>query len=71
MRRFGDHLEAQDFKVKAMSTPEEYRGKIPVDEDRKRYVIWAYISRRPVVHTIDIPDMSVPAMQRLGMNLVD
>ena len=70
MRWFGEHLEKQGFQVKLMSTPQKYDGQQPVDPDRKRYIIWANVTRRPVVHTIDVPDMSIPAMQRLGMKLV-
>ena len=70
MRIFGDGLEKQGFTVKVMSTPEVYDGQRPVDPDRRRYILWAYVTRRPVTYTIDVPDMSIPAMQRLGLKLV-
>lgn len=69
MLKFGDNLESQGFTVKMMSRPEPYKGRVPTEEGRKRYRIWAFVKRRPIEMTMDIPDIAVPEMLDLGLKL--
>jgi|TARA_Y100000034_G_scaffold13043_1_gene13704 hypothetical protein len=69
MHLFGDTLEKQGFTVKAMTRAEEDNRTHQVDNDRRRYIIWAWVTRQPVDIVMDIPDIAVPKMLELGMKL--
>lgn len=69
--RFGKHLEAQGFTVLEMLQPQITSGRLPTDEDRKRYDLFAYVTRGlREVHT-DVPDSVVPELQAKGLKLND
>ena len=72
MARFGESLEQQGFEVLHMGDPEPVSRQAPwIDEDRKKYRIKAWVRRRPVTSTFDVPDAAVPDMQAVGMKLID
>ena len=68
MVRVGNHLELQGFTVLYMTKPTRVTNE-PVDEDRKKYVMYAWCRRRPIGINMDIPDNQVAAMLDLGMKL--
>ena len=70
--KFGNILEAQGFEVLGMEGPTEDRSVLAfgtTDPDRRRYIIWAKIRRRPVEFTIDVPDEDVLLYQQCGFTL--
>jgi hypothetical protein len=70
--RFGDALELQGFEVLGMGPPIHDTGFVAegsTDPDRKKYIIWAKIRRRPVVVKVDVPDEDVPIYQASGYKL--
>ena len=69
MHLFGDELEKNGFQVLAMTRAEKDKSPRPVDPDRKRFRLWAWVKRDPVTMTLDIPDQAVPSMLELGMRL--
>lgn len=69
MGRFGKALEAQGFIVREMLRPQVSVRQIPTEQGRRRYDIFAFVSRRPVVSTLDIPDKLVTGMQARGLRL--
>jgi hypothetical protein len=70
MTKAGNAWEAQGFKVLAMRKPQRYTGTVPFTEpDMKRFIIWSYLTRRPIVHRIEAPDEAVPALLGQGMVL--
>ena len=72
MRRFGECLEAQGFTIKSMIAPKRSeRLKMMTPPDRKRYDLWAFVTRQPHEIHIDIPDKAVPEMEKVGMTLID
>lgn len=76
LRRFGKHLEAQGFTVMAMQTPDGCaKGACPrwrpTDEGRDLYHLWAWCKRRPVDHTLYVPDRYVPRLAATGLALID
>ena len=68
-RKFGDHLEGVGFTVVAMTEPEIDTGSLPVDPDRRRYIIWAWVRRRPIIAHMEVEDEAVPTLLKLGMSL--
>ena len=66
--RFGKHLERQGFTVLKMTPPSRITNE-PVDDDRKKYAIYAWVRRRPSTFTLEVPDEKVLAMMSLGMKL--
>ena len=70
MRKFGAHLEAQGFRVLMMVRPERVNSQILMNTpDRKRFVIWAQVSRRPQELHFEIPDHLVEAAKKAGLRL--
>ena len=75
-RKFGYHLEKQGFTVLQMSQPVRVTRPIEgdagiMDPTRKKYGILAYVTRRPVEHTVDVPDALVPELEKVGMRLTE
>ena len=71
-RRFGEHLERQGFIILQMLKPVvagKMEHQILTDPDRRRYHIFALVTRKPVTTHFDIPDVAVPAMQKIGLTL--
>lgn len=67
-RKFGHNLEGRGFTILAMSEPRrDNRPHVQCPPDRTQYAILALIRRRPVTHTIDVPDSLVPEMLALGL----
>ena len=70
MQRFGETLEeVYGYKVIRMLKPR--RDKAPqkpfgTDDDRIRYVLWAYCTSPPATVTLDVADDQVPLLQKLG-----
>lgn len=71
MARFGDVLEKRGYTVLRMLRPSLDKQQIGVDPDRRRYVIWAWVKRRPVLLRFNIPDDAVPEMLKAGFALID
>lgn len=69
MQRAGDSLEREGFRVIYMQKPHLDRCPYLEDEDRKRYVIMAWVRRRPVEITMDIPEVMIPSALASGMQL--
>ena len=75
MVRFGNSLEAQGYRVLKMTNPKVDDGVSawaflgPSNLDRKQYVMWALVTRRPVEWTIDVPDEQVHEMEKFGFRL--
>lgn len=67
--RFGQVLEAQGFTVKEMLKPQVSGRRIPIEEGRRRYDIFAFVSREPVEQTFELPDKMVPEMLAMGLKL--
>ena len=70
MVKVGNHLELQGFTVLYMTQPTRVTNE-PVDEDRKKYVIYAWCRRRPQTIKMDVSDNQVAAMMDLGMSLTE
>lgn len=71
-RKYGDILEGQGFEVLEMEQPHMDEGLVAqgtVDPNRRPYVIWARVRRRPVLTTIDAGDREVPAFEKAGFRL--
>ena len=70
--KFGKSLEREGWEVLYVGQPfQNVFNLIPTDPDRPRYEIKAWCRRRPVEFTWDIPDKAVPAMQKLGLKLME
>lgn len=71
-RQFGAALEIEGFDVLYMGEPYQNTLSVhPVDADRRRFEINAWVRRRPIEMKFWIPDNAVPAMQGLGLTLRD
>lgn len=73
-RKFGAILERgkYGFRVLEMIGPHEDKGavkKATTDSDRRAYVIWAKVTRRPVTFHVEVPDEDVPMYQAAGFKL--
>ena len=82
---FGAHLEERgkkekdDTKVVAMKGPTRVHQSESssvwaqglIDPTRKKYRVWAFVTRRPTAIHIDLPDALVPAAQEMGMKLTE
>lgn len=69
-RKYGAALEAEGFDVLYMGNPfQNHLSVHPVDADRRRYEIQAWVRRRPKEVHILVPDNAVPQIQRLGLTL--
>lgn len=69
---YGKRLEAEGFTVLALDGPKVYKGELAeaiVDPDRRRYVIWAKVRRRPTLVHVDVPDAIVPGLVEDGLTL--
>lgn len=69
MGRFGDSLEKQEFQVLHMGKPAEDRGVVArgmTPPDRRAYVVWAKVRRRPITITVDVPDEDIPLYEAAG-----
>lgn len=70
--KFGKTLEFEGWQVLGISNPRRDRSAVAygtTDPDRKRYVLWAKVRRRPVTFTVDVPDEDVPLYQQAGFKL--
>ena len=71
--KFGKSLELQGFEVLEMGEPERditVFGVGITEPNRRKYIIWARIRRRPATQVIDVPDEDVPLYQDAGYTLV-
>jgi hypothetical protein len=67
--RFGNALELQGYEVLAMGMPERDETVLArgtTDPDRRRYVIWAKVRRRPVEVKVDVPDEDIALYEKAG-----
>ena len=69
--KFGKHLEGNGYTVLDMTTPVAVEDKVPIDPDRKKYVIFARVKRRPQETSLWVPDNAVNEMRSLGMRLTE
>ncbi len=67
--KFGEYLEEQGFSVKKMSRPLVSRRLFPTEQGRRRYDLFAFVSRRPVELNVRVPEILVPEMQARGLRL--
>ena len=67
--KLGKHLEAQGFTVLEMLPPQITQGRLLTDRDRKRYDLFAFVTRRPREVHIDVLDIVVPELQAKGLKL--
>ena len=70
VQRAGEAYEKRGFQVLQMEKPRPDKMPIGVEPDRKSYVIWIYVRRKPQQVTINVPDASVPTLLRQGMKLI-
>lgn len=73
-RKFGKALEFQGWTVLGFDGPTLDRSVIAqglCDPDRRRYVLYAKVTRRPETITVDVPDEDVVFYQRAGFRLVE
>ena len=71
--KFGKVLEAKGFTVLRMDGPylDTTIATVGVtDPDRRKYVIWAKVTRRPQTCTVDVPDEDVVLYAANGFKLV-
>jgi hypothetical protein len=69
---FGTALELQGFEVLRMDPPIRDTGFVAegtTDPDRKKYLVWAKVRRRPVEVKVDVPDEDVPIYLASGYKL--
>jgi hypothetical protein len=71
MGRFGDALESQGFTVMVMTKPERARLLDLTEHGRTRYLLFAWVKRRPVEHHLWVPDSAVPILEKQGMKLTE
>lgn len=72
-RKFGKVLEEQGFEVLGMEMPHVGHDVVSVgitEPNRRRYIIWAKVRRRPIEVKVDVPDRQVAGFQRSGFSLV-
>ena len=70
--KFGKALELEGWRVLDMEQPTLDRSVLAhgtTDPDRRRYQIWAKVTRRPVEVRIDVPDEDVPIYLNAGFKL--
>ena len=70
-RTAGRLLEDRGFTVKYMENPKRVPNPLDLEPDRKRYVIYAWVTREPVVHHFDVEDELVPGLLKLGYKLTE
>lgn len=82
---FGTHLEERgkkerdDTKVVAMKGPTRVHQSEStsvwaqglIDPTRKKYRVWAFVTRRPNAIHMEVPDALVPDAQEMGMILTE
>lgn len=69
MRVAGEFWEKNGFTVLHVKRPKLYEGNLPIDADRRGYIVWGWLKRRPVEHTIDVPEAYIPKFEGMGMKL--
>ena len=72
-RKLGKLLEWQGWTVLGFDGPIWDRSIISyglTDPDRRRYVLYAKVTRRPQTITVDVPDEDVAIYQKAGFKLV-
>ena len=73
-KKFGNSLEFQGWTVLGFDGPKEDRSVIAqglTDPDRRRYVLYAKVTRRPRTITVDVPDQDVHIYQKAGFKLTE
>ena len=72
IRKFGDFLEEKKgYRVHKVVGPVLDDGLFPIPADRRKYVLFAFVSKRPIIPIFDIPDQYVPEMQKAGLRLLE
>jgi hypothetical protein len=75
-KRMGEHLESKaggSYRVLGFDGPMEDKSILTeamTPPDRRAYVLWAKVRRRPVTLKVDVPDHMVPEFQAKGYKLV-
>lgn len=73
-RKFGKSLESEGWRVLGMEGPTLDRSVLAyglTDPDRRRYIIYAKVTRRPETITVDVPDEDVPLYEKAGFKLTE
>lgn len=72
-RKAGAALEFQGFTVLGFEGPEVNRGVVAqgtTPPDRRPYVLYAKVTRRPQTIRVDVPDEDIAIYQKAGFKLV-
>ena len=70
-KKFGVSLEDRGLKVTRMGEPTLDPRPLETPPDRRRYRILAWCSRRPREIHVEIPDVAVPDMEKMGLRLTE
>ena len=71
--KFGTFLEIEGFTVLGIEGPTIDRGfvnRAVNDPDRRSYVLWGKVTRKPVRWKFEVPDEDVALYQKAGFRLV-
>lgn len=68
---YGKQLEKQGWSIVEMRGPFEYTGGMKCDPDRKQYIIYAHVKRRPRLVVETIHDSNVAWAQAQGYKVKD
>lgn len=71
-KRFGEYLETEGFRIVEFDGPCQDKTVVAAgitEPDRRRYVLWAKVTRRPREVRVDVPDEDVEIYQRSGFKL--
>lgn len=71
MNKFGAFLESEGLTVRQMMAPVIDSRPLPVEPDRRRYIIFAFVSRRSFEPVFSVPDQYVPEMLKAGLRLLE
>jgi len=70
-REYGKLLERKGFNVLEMTNPTLSTDELKTEPGMKRYNFYARVIRKPEVVRLSVPDIAVPALQKLGLQLLD
>ena len=72
LRKFGKALEQKGFNVLEFDGPNIDKSVVAMgmtEPDRRAYVLWAKVTRRPQIVTVNVPDEDVSLYQKAGFKL--
>lgn len=71
MLKAAKHFEGEGLKVKKVLSPTLDLRPLPVEPDRRRYIIYVFLWREPYVPVFDVPDACVPDLLKAGLRLME